>query len=75
MNFKKATDVLFSTLTATDLARATGASVQAIKQARAAEGTSSHRTPPQNWEDAVVKLAERQAARLSKLASTLGDQK
>jgi len=71
MNFKKHTDSLLEAVTLGDLAVALGASVQAVRQARAAEGSSSHRSPPGGWEAATAKLARKQAAKLVALAARL----
>jgi hypothetical protein len=71
MKFRQATDSLLESVTLEDLAQALGASVQAVRQARASEGSSSHRSPPQGWEKAVSKLAREQAAKLLTLAHRL----
>ena len=71
MNFKKSTDSLLEAVTLQDLAGALGVSVQAIRQARAVEGSTSHRTPPGGWEAAIAKLARRQAAKMMALAARL----
>ena len=71
MNFKKATDELLASVTLADLAEALGVSVQAIRQARAAEGTTSYRSPPVGWEAAIKKLASRQQRYFKKLAENV----
>jgi hypothetical protein len=71
MKFKKATDELLVSVTLEDLAEALGASVQAVRQARAGEGSSAHRSPPPGWEEAVRRLAERQAKRHKRLADSV----
>jgi hypothetical protein len=71
MNFRQATDALLETVTLEDLAKAVGASVQAVRQARAAEGTIAFRSPPPGWERAVHDLAVRQARHYERLASKL----
>jgi hypothetical protein len=71
VNFKKSTDTLVESVTLEDLARVLGASVQAVRQARAAESSSSHRPPPGGWEAAIAKLAREQAAKLVSLAERL----
>lgn len=71
MNFKQATDALIAGVTLEDLAEAIGVSVQAVRQARSAEGTTSYRTPPQGWEAAVAMLASRRAEKLEKLSNKL----
>ena len=71
MNFRKATDELLSSVTLEDLANALGASLQAVRQARAEEGSAGFRRPPEGWEAAAAKLARRQAVKLDRLASRL----
>ena len=71
MDFKKSTDSLLGSVTLEDLAGALGASVQAVRQARAAAGSTSHRPPPGGWEAAVAKLARKQAAKMAALADRL----
>jgi len=71
MDFRKATDELLAAVTLEDLAEATGASVQAVRQARAQEGTSAFRKPPTGWERAAAKLARRRAGKLEQLAERL----
>jgi hypothetical protein len=72
MDFKKATDELFSSVTADDLATALDVSVQAIRQARAEETSSAFRAPPQGWERAVLKLAVARGTRYARLADAVG---
>lgn len=71
MNFKKATDELLASVTLADLAEALGVSVQAVRQARAAEETTAHRAPPQEWEEGVFLLAKRRTQRLERLIRAL----
>jgi hypothetical protein len=71
MNFRKATDALLESVTLEDLARAMGVSVQAVRQARAAEGTTAHRSPPAGWACATARLARSQSRRLERLAGHL----
>jgi hypothetical protein len=71
MNFRKATDELLASITLEDLAKAIGGSVQALRQARAAEESSAFRKPPQEWEEAVVRLANARARKLLSLVKHL----
>jgi hypothetical protein len=71
MDFKKATDTLFSRVTHDDLAEALGVSVAAVRQARLSPKAQAHRSPPERWESATIKLAERQAQGLARLAQAL----
>jgi hypothetical protein len=73
MNFKQATDALLESVTLEDLADALGASVQAIRQARAAESSTAYRSPPPGWGAGVKRLAKRRADSLQKLASRISD--
>jgi hypothetical protein len=58
MNFKEATDGLFSRVDHEELASLLGISVASVRQARLAETAKAHRNPPDKWEDAVIRLAE-----------------
>lgn len=70
-NFLKLTDELFARITTSDLAEAAGVSDNTIRQARMTEGTQGRRPPPAGWETAALKLAERQAAHFTRLATKL----
>jgi hypothetical protein len=71
MNFKQATDALLEAVTLEDLAGAIGVSVQAVRQARAQEGTAGFRRPPPGWERAAADLARRRADKLERLVLKL----
>jgi hypothetical protein len=71
MNFKQATNALLESVTLEDLANALKVPVQSIRQARAAEGTAAHRSPPAGWEAAAARLAAASARRLEGLAGRL----
>jgi hypothetical protein len=71
MNFKTATDSLFEPISHEDLATALGVSVPAIRQARLDPKAKAHRKPPQNWEDAVIDLAEDRIRQLHELIGQL----
>jgi hypothetical protein len=58
MNFREATDSLFSPISHPELARALGVSVASIRQARLHELAKSHRSPPKGWKAAVIRLAK-----------------
>jgi hypothetical protein len=58
MNFKNATDRLFSRIDHKALAKALGISIASIRQARLRPDASAHRSPPPDWENALVRLAE-----------------
>ena len=58
MGFKEATDDLCTKVDHGDIASALGISVQAIRQARMHPSRAAHRGEPQDWEDAIIRLAE-----------------
>jgi len=58
MDFKNATDRLFSRIDHPDLARALGVSVASIRQARLKPNAKAHRSPPPDWQNALLRLAE-----------------
>ena len=49
MDFKKATDILFSQVAHADLARTLDVSVALIRQARLQPKAAAHRAPPEGW--------------------------
>ncbi len=59
MNFKEATDGLFDRVGHEELADLLDVSVASIRQARLAATAKAHRNPPDKWEDAVIRLAEK----------------
>lgn len=67
MNFKDATDALFSGVSHADLAERLGVSVASIRQARLDQGAKAYRSAPNNWEEAVIRIAETQIMRYRKL--------
>jgi hypothetical protein len=67
MTFKKATDCLFSRMSHDDLAKALKVSVASIRQARLSPDALAHRSPPRDWEDAVLQLAEERVLHFRKL--------
>ena len=71
MDFKKATDALFDRIDHADLAKALDVSVPLIRQARLDSAATAHRSPPEGWERAVIRLAKERAERLSSLAERL----
>jgi len=75
MNFKKATDGLFARVGHEDLASALGVSVAAIRQARLQPKANAHRAPPENWEDAVIRLAEKRVWHYRNLIEEVRSQK
>src|SRR5271156_1666314 len=67
MTFKKATDRLFSRIGHEDLAKALKVSIASIRQARLSPDALAHRSPPPDWENAVLRLAEEQVWHFRKL--------
>ena len=63
MDFKQATDALFDQIDHADLAEALGVSVASIRQARLSPDAKARRTPPKDWQFAVIRLAEQQIMR------------
>jgi hypothetical protein len=71
MIFKKITDDLFTAITHSDLAEALGVSVATIRQARLDDESKAHRSPPQGWEKAALRLAEDREKHFQRLAQRL----
>jgi hypothetical protein len=57
-DFRAATDGLFSRVDHEDLAKALGVSVASIRQARLKPDASARRSPPADWHQAVIRMAE-----------------
>ena len=68
MDFKTACDHLTICPTHDDIARAAGTGVQTVRQARLNPLATGYRSPPENWERAIAKLARERAGELVKLA-------
>lgn len=75
MDFKKATDILFSQVAHDDLARTLEVSVASIRQARLQPTAAAHRSPPEEWERAVRELAQDRARHYQWLANQLAAKK
>lgn len=71
MTFKKATDRLFSRIDHKDLANALGVSVASIRQARLIPDAKAHRSPPPDWESALLRLAEERVRHFRKLVEEI----
>ena len=71
MNFKEGSDRLTHCVTLSDIARETGMSDATIRRARLGPDTSSYRSPPENWEQSIAKLARERAGELMRLAEEL----
>lgn len=71
MDFKKATDELFDGPTQNELAEILGVSVASIRQARLQGSAKAHRSPPKDWEKAVIELAGARIRKYRELISAL----
>jgi hypothetical protein len=71
MDFSEATNLLTRPVTLSDLAQEMGASYGLIRQARMDVHSPSYRRPPDGWQVAVARLAEKRAAELLKLKNDL----
>jgi hypothetical protein len=71
MDFREATDGLFARVDHETLAKVLGVSVAAIRQARLRDGAHAYRAPPNEWVQAVIRLAEDRAAHYAGLVDRL----
>jgi len=70
-DFRGVMDELTAKIGAEDMAAELGVSLQRVKQARLGEDSAGRRPPPDGWERAARKLAQRQAAYFQRLADRL----
>jgi hypothetical protein len=71
MQFKEATDELFLGINHDELAASLGVSIASIRQARLQSSAKAHRRPPDNWEGALVGLAEQRIRHYRRLIEKL----
>jgi len=71
MNFKQASNALFKGVGHADLAKTLNVSVAAIRQARLNKAARAYRLPPNDWQSAVIVLAQRRISRLRALVARL----
>ena len=71
MDYKSATDSISISITHADIARASGASVQSVRQARLDPANLAHRKPPTEWQRALAELARERSDELLRLADVL----
>jgi len=71
MDFKEATDVLTRRITADEIAEAAGVSISSIARARLDPSSSAYRSPPDNWEAVLARLARTRMEELGTLAGRL----
>lgn len=75
MEFRDATDELFSRISHDDLAAMLGVSVATIRQARLADDALAHRSPPAGWEGAVIRLAEERISHYRQLLQKMRERR
>jgi hypothetical protein len=71
MDFREATETLCLGVPHEDLARALGVSVATVRQARLRSEAKAHRSPPCDWEAAVIRLAEERLSKYRELIDAL----
>jgi hypothetical protein len=71
VDFKEASSRLTDCHNLSDLARETGMSEATIRRARLNADSSAYRSPPPNWKEAIIELAEQRIAKLRKLIAAL----
>ena len=75
MEFREAVDDVCKRLAHDDVAKGLGVSVQTIRQARLDPNTQGHRSPPNEWQYALIRLAEERVWHYRKLIERLRDSK
>lgn len=68
MDFRTAVKALGGAYTQQDIADALGVSWHSVKQASLPSDSPGHRNPPEGWERALVKLAEKRSEEMDDLA-------
>lgn len=71
MDFRTATDRLGKKITADDLAKAFGVARNTIARARLDSSNPEYRSPPQNWQRVLARLARERGRELEVLADEL----
>ena len=71
MEFKEASTRLTDGHTLADIAVETGMSEATVRRARLDPGSSAYRSPPPNWKEAIIRLAEERIKSLRELIVTL----
>lgn len=72
MNFRKASSkATGASITLADIAHATGVAPQTLRRARMDPESPNYRPPPDGWEKALARLADRRAKELQTLAGAL----
>lgn len=73
MNFKSATDIVIQPVRLPQLARELGVSEAAVRQARLQPNARAYRKPPENWQRAVIRIAEARMMSDRKLIQSILD--
>lgn len=71
MDFKTATDLLTERVTADDIAEAFGVARNTIARARLDPASSAYRTPPDDWQTVLARLASERSLAFQQLANDL----
>ncbi len=71
MEFKEASSRLTDGHTLADIAAETGMSEATVRRARLERDSPAYRSPPPNWREAIIKLAEQRIESLRDLISAL----
>lgn len=71
MDFKTATDRLTERVTAEEIAKAFDVARNTIARARLDPASSAYRSPPENWEMVLARLARERSEELKGLADEL----
>ena len=74
MDFKAATDILTRRVTADEIADAAGVSISSIARARLDPASSAYRSPPEDWETVLARLAKGRSEEFKELAEQLEGQ-
>jgi hypothetical protein len=71
MEFKQASSRLTDGHTLADIAAETGMSEATVRRARLEPTSPAYRSPPPNWKEAIIRLAEQRIEALTELVRTL----
>ena len=71
MDFKEASSRLTSGHTLADIADETEMSEATVRRARLDPGSAAYRSPPPEWREAIIRLAERRIEELRALIASL----
>ena len=71
MEFKEASSRLTDGHTLADIAAETGMSEATVRRARLEPNSPAYRSPPPNWKEAIIRLAEQRIEALTELVRVL----